>query len=363
MHGLALQICHAVGDYGRTEARSRHESSTILKPHKHHLPLEPGSRLRFALVMTEASAPRPIIIDTDPGQDDAVAILLALASPELDVVGITAVAGNVPLALTEKNARKICELAGRDDVPVFAGAVRPLMRDLVTAEYVHGKTGLDGPDLPEPQMALQSEHAVDFIIRTLSERRITLCPLGPLTNIAMAFNRAPHIVDNVEEIVLMGGGCFEGGNVTPAAEFNIFVDPHAADVVFRSGVKITVMPLDVTHQALTTRLRVQAFRDLGTPVGTAVAELLDFFERFDEEKYGTDGGPLHDPNVIAYLLRPDLYRGRHINVSVETGSELTMGMTVADYWRVTDRPANATWMRYVDADGFFGLLTERIARF
>ena len=306
-------------------------------------------------------AQRPIIIDTDPGQDDAVAILLALASPELEVLGITAVAGNVPLALTEKNARKVCELAGRPDVPVFAGAVRPLMRPLVTAEYVHGKTGLDGPDLPEPTMPLQDRHAVDFLIDTLSRRKVTLCALGPLTNLAMAFNRAPQIVSNVAEIVLMGGGLFEGGNTTPAAEFNIFVDPHAADVVFRCGAPITVMPLDLTHQALTTRARVARFRALGTRVGGAVADLLDFFERFDEEKYGTDGGPLHDPNVIAYLLRPDLYRGRHVNVEIETGSERTMGMTVADYWRVTGRTANATWMRHVDADGFFDLLTERIA--
>jgi len=305
---------------------------------------------------------RPIIIDTDPGQDDAVAILLALAAPELEVLGITAVAGNVPLALTTVNALKICELAGRTDIPVYSGAIRPLVRPLVTAEYVHGKTGLDGPDLPAPTMKLQDQHAVDFIIDTLKSQRATLCPLGPLTNIAMAFNRAPEIVDQVDEIVLMGGGLFEGGNVTPAAEFNIYVDPHAADVVFRSGAKITVMPLDLTHQALTSRARVQAFRDIGSKVGEAVADLLDFFERYDEEKYGTEGGPLHDPNVIAYLLEPGLYQGRFVNVEVETGSELTMGMTVADYWGTSGRPANATWMRDVDDAGFFRLLTERIAR-
>lgn len=306
------------------------------------------------------STARPIIIDTDPGQDDAVAILLALASPELDLRGITAVAGNVPLALTEVNARKICELAGRPDVPVYSGASRPLMRALVTAENVHGKTGLDGPELPAPTMPLQGQHAVDFIVETLREGPATICALGPLTNIAEALNRAPEIADNIPQIVLMGGGCFEGGNVTPAAEFNIYVDPHAADVVFRSGRPIVVMPLDLTHQALTSRDRVARFREMGTKTGTAVAELLDFFERFDEEKYGTDGGPLHDPNVIAYLLRPELYRGRHINVEIETRSELTMGMTVADYWNVTDRAANATWMRDVDADGFFELLVERI---
>jgi len=306
-------------------------------------------------------SPLPIIIDTDPGQDDAVAILLALASLELDVLGITAVAGNVPLALTELNARKICELAGKPDTKVFAGAVRPLVRDLVTAEYVHGKTGLNGPDLPAPTMPLQPRHAVDFLVETLQAQRATLCALGPLTNIAMALNRAPEIADNIDEIVLMGGGLFEGGNVTPAAEFNIYVDPHAADVVFRSGVKITVVPLDLTHFALTTRARVEAFRDAGTPACVAVAELLDFFERFDVEKYGSDGGPLHDPNVIAYLLRPDLYRGRFINLEVETSSELTMGMTVADWWGVSGRDPNVTYLRYVDDAGFFDLLLERIS--
>ncbi|MBR2688348.1 MAG: nucleoside hydrolase [Aquamicrobium sp.] len=308
---------------------------------------------------------RKIIIDTDPGQDDAVAILLALASPELDVVGITAVAGNVPLQLTEKNALKICELAGRRDVKVFSGAIRPLVRQLVTAEHVHGKTGLDGPDLPEPTMKLQEQHAVDFIVETLMREEpgtITLCPLGPLTNVALALVREPRIAPRIKEIVLMGGGFFEGGNVTPAAEFNIYVDPHAADVVFRSGVPIVVMPLDVTHKALTTARRVEAFRKMGSKVGDATAALLDFFERFDEEKYGTDGGPLHDPCVIAYLLKPDLFKGRHCNVSVETASDLTMGMTVIDWWGVTDRPKNATVMRDIDSDGFFALLTERLGR-
>ena len=309
--------------------------------------------------------PRRIIIDTDPGQDDAIAILLALGSPELEVVGITAVAGNVPLALTEKNARKICELAGRPDIKVYPGAVRPLVRRPVTAEHVHGKTGLDGPSLPEPTMPLQEQHAVDFIVETVMNEEsgsITLCPLGPLTNIALALNREPRIAPRIREIVLMGGGFFEGGNVTPTAEFNIYVDPHAADVVFHSGIPIVVMPLDVTHKALTTAKRVQAFRALGSKVGEAAAALLDFFERFDEEKYGTDGGPLHDPCVIAYLLRPELFNGRQCNVAVEIASELTMGMTVVDWWGVTDRPKNALVMRDIDADGFFALLTERLGR-
>jgi purine nucleosidase len=310
--------------------------------------------------------PRKIIIDTDPGQDDAVAILLALASPaEIEVLGVVAVAGNVPLALTERNARIVCELAGRPETPVFAGCDAPLQRKLVTAEHVHGKTGLDGPQLPDPRMPLQTEHGVDFIIRTLRERpahTVTLCPLGPLTNIAQAFLRAPDIIPRVQQIVLMGGAYFEVGNITPAAEFNIYVDPEAADIVFRSGVPLVVMPLDVTHKALTSRARVEAFRAMGSEPGRMVAEWTDFFERFDMQKYGSDGAPLHDPTVIAYLIRPDLFTGRHINVMVETGSDLTLGMTVADWWGVTDRPANALFMGDIDAEGFFALLTERIAR-
>ncbi len=307
---------------------------------------------------------RKIIIDTDPGQDDALAILLAFASPELDVVGITVVAGNVPLPLTEKNARKICELAGRPDQKVYIGADKPLVRALVTAEHVHGKTGLDGPDLPEPKMKLQAQHAVDFIVETImsaAEKEITLCALGPLTNIALALTREPRIASKIREIVLMGGGFFEGGNITPTAEFNIYVDPEAAQAVFASGIPIVVHPLDVTHKALTTARRVEKFRQMGTEVGTATAQLLDFFERFDEEKYGTDGGPLHDPNVIAYLLKPGLYSGRLCNVEIETASDLTLGMTVVDWWGVTKRKPNALVLRDMDSDGFFDLLTERLA--
>jgi purine nucleosidase len=307
---------------------------------------------------------RKIIIDTDPGQDDAVAILLALASPELDVLALTTVAGNVPLALTTRNARQIVELTGRP-TPVHAGCDRPLKRKLVTAEYVHGKTGLDGIPLPEPAHPLQPEHAVDVLIDTLRREApgtVTLCPLGPLTNIATAFQRAPDIIPRVAEIVLMGGAYFEVGNVTPAAEFNIYVDPEAAEIVFKSGVPLVVMPLDVTHKALTSRAWVEEMRALGTPVGQAVASWTDFFERFDTAKYGSEGAPLHDPCVIAYLLEPALFHGRHINVEIETGSELTLGMTVADWWRVTKREPNAMFMGSVDRDGFYRLLTERLGR-
>ena len=310
--------------------------------------------------------PRKIIIDTDPGQDDALAILLALASPEdIDVLGIVAVAGNVPLSLTARNIRVICELAGRRDVPCFAGSDRPLERPLVTAEHVHGKTGLDGADLPEPTMPLDPRHGVDFIIDTLRAQgpgTVTLCPLGPLTNIAAAFRRAPDIVARVQEIVLMGGAYFEVGNITPAAEFNIFADPEAAETVVKSGARITMIPLDLTHKALTSKARIAAFRNMGTRVGTAVAGWLDFFERFDVQKYGSEGGPLHDPCVIAFLLDPQLFAGRFINVEIETRSPLTLGMTVADWWGVTDRPRNVMFLKEIHTEGFYSLLTERIAR-
>ncbi|MBB5722042.1 purine nucleosidase [Loktanella ponticola] len=310
--------------------------------------------------------PRKIIIDTDPGQDDAVAILLALASPEdLDVLGVVAVAGNVPLPLTQKNTRIVCELAGFPETKVFAGCDAPMQRKLITAEHVHGSTGLDGPEMADPVMTLQDQHGVDFIIETLRAEpagTVTLCPLGPLTNIGTAFKNAPDIVEKVQEIVLMGGGYFEQGNITPAAEFNIYVDPEAADIVMKSGVPITIMPLDVTHKALTTKARVDKFRAMGTKVGDMVAAWTDFFERFDKEKYGSEGAPLHDPTVIAYLIQPDLFQGRHINVEIETKSELTLGVTVADWWGVSGREPNATFMKDIDADGFFDLLATRLAR-
>ncbi len=309
---------------------------------------------------------RKIIIDTDPGQDDAVAILLALGSPdELDILGLTAVAGNVPLELTAKNARIVLEVAGRKDVPVYAGCDRPISRPLVTAEHVHGQTGLDGPELFEPSFPVQDKSAVDFIIETLRhepEGSVTLCTLGALTNVATAFNQAPDIVGRVKELVMMGGGYFEGGNITPAAEFNIYVDPEAANIVMNSGVPVVMMPLDVTHKVLTRKERVAKIAALNTPVSKFVVEMLEFFERFDVEKYGSDGGPLHDPTVIAYLLKPELFSGRDCNVEIEVTSPLTLGMTVVDWWQVTRRPHNATVMHGIDADGFFELLIERLAR-
>ena len=240
------------------------------------------------------AAPRPIIIDTDPGQDDAIAILAALAAPELEVLGITAVAGNVPLELTARNARILVELAGRPDVPVFAGCDRPLRRDLVTAEHVHGKTGIDGADLPEPATALQPQHAVEWMTETLlaaGEREITICPVGPMTNVATVLENTPEAASRIREIVCMGGGFFGGGNTTPTAEFNVFVDPDAAQIVLHSGAPVTMLPLDVTHKALMTDAWIDQVRALGTRTGAAAAGMLDFYERFDVDKYGTTGGP------------------------------------------------------------------------
>lgn len=306
-----------------------------------------------------------VIIDTDPGQDDAVAILLALASPkEINLLGLTAVAGNVPLNLTVKNARTICELAKMKNISIFKGCDKPLKRNLVTAEHVHGKTGLDGIILPEPTMPIKESHAVDFIIETIRENprhAITICALGPLTNIAMALKKAPDIAIKIKQIILMGGAYFEVGNITPTAEFNIYVDPEAAKIVFNSGVKLIILPLDVTHKALISEDRVNAFKKIGTPVAKAVSEWTNFFERFDKEKYGSVGAPLHDPCVIAYLLDPSIFTGRYINVEIETESDLTRGMTVADWWRVTDRKPNALFIGNLDPDRFFKLLTERLS--
>ena len=308
---------------------------------------------------------RRIIIDCDPGQDDAVCLFLAFASrEELDLLGITTVAGNVPLERTQQNARQMCDIAGVSDVPVFAGCDRPLRRALLTAEHVHGRTGIDGVDVVDPLTPLEEQHAVDFIIDALrAHDAVTLVPTGPLTNIATAMTRAPELLPKIEQIVLMGGAMREGGNYSPSAEFNVLVDPDAAKVVFNCGRPITAMGLDVTHQVLSTRERVARIREIGNPVSAATAGMLSFFQRHDSAKYGADGAPLHDPCTVAWLLRPDLFKTKHVNVSVETESELTIGHTAVDFWHVTDRPRNAMWAYHVDAAGFYELLFERLARF
>lgn len=310
---------------------------------------------------------RPIIIDCDPGQDDAVNLLLAMSSPdELQILGITTVAGNVPLALTERNARLMCDIAGRGDIPVFAGCARPLVRRLVTAEAVHGRTGIDGIEIREPQTPLQERHAVDFIVDTLaaaSDDSVTLVPTGPLTNVAMAMVKAPAIVSKIRGIVLMGGAMREGGNHSPSAEFNILVDPHAAHVVFDCGRPIVAMGLDVTHQVLATPERLQRIRALGNRVSDATAGMLEFYSRHDSLKYGIAGSPLHDPCTVAYLLRPEIFSGKDCNIEVEIHSELTAGHTAVDFWGVSGRRENAVWIHDVDDDAFYDLLIERLGRF
>jgi purine nucleosidase len=307
---------------------------------------------------------RKIIIDCDPGQDDAVMLLLALACPDVfDILGITTVAGNVPLNLTQRNARIMCELAGRTDIPVYAGCEKPMRLELITAENVHGKTGIDGVEIYEPVMPLQDQHGVDFIIETLlkaDDNSVTLVPTGPLTNIGQAISRQVDILPKIKEIVLMGGAMREGGNTTPSAEFNILEDPDAAQIVMHCGRPLTIVPLDVTHQALVSRERLEQIRSLNSPVGSAVVGMMEFFNRFDSEKYGSDGAPLHDPCTIAYLLKPELFEGKMCNVEIETGSELTRGHTAVDFWGVSDRTRNAMWLYKVDADGFFELLIDRL---
>jgi len=310
--------------------------------------------------------PRPIIIDTDPGHDDALALLLAFASPEeIDLRGITTVAGNVPLALTTKNALKLCELAGMQNVAVYAGCSGPMLRELVTAEYIHGVTGLDGPVLPEPTKRVEPRHAVDFLIDELlaaDDGEMTVCLLGPMTNLALALIKQPDIVAKIGEVVLMGGSFHAGGNVTPTAEFNVYVDPHAASVVFNSGIPLTIMPLDVTHRAQALPERIAALRSMGTPIAGVISQMLEFVGRFDVARYGFEGFPLHDPCVIAYLLEPGIFIGRAAAVIVDIGDGPSLGATVADWWGTTVRPVNATVMMDLDDDRYFEVLTERIAR-
>ncbi len=304
--------------------------------------------------------PRRIIIDTDPGQDDALAILLALASPEVDVLAITTVAGNVPQPLVTDNARALLELVGRTEIPVYRGCERPLLRPLVTAEYVHGPTGIDGATLPHPEVATEPGHAVDLIVEACldaGDERITLCPIGPLTNIGMAIAKEPRIAGAIEEVVWMGGAFDEAGNTTPLAEFNAFVDPHAAHIVIDSGVPLTIFPLDVTHRALMTPDIVDRLAATDRPVARAAAGMVRYYEQYDMEKYDIPGAPMHDPCVIAYLVDPSLFATRRSGVAIDHVSDATMGNTVFD----PSADHEALVALDVDADRFFDLLVERIA--
>lgn len=303
-----------------------------------------------------------LIIDCDPGVDDAIALLLAF-SAQLPIIGITTVAGNVPLNLTYSNARKICALANRTDIPVYAGCPRPMMRPLTTAADVHGATGLQGADLPEPTTEETSQHAVSFLIEQLlnAKEPITIAALGPLTNIAVALIQCPQIADHIEQLVIMGGSMGQG-NITPSAEFNIYVDPHAAQVVLTAGIPTTLITLDTTHTVLTTPQRLEAIRTIGNPVSTAAAGMLSFYGKTDLERYGLPGGPLHDPCVIAYLLKPELFTTRRVNLQVETAGENTIGRTVVD-WHGESKDASVQVIETVDTEGFYTLLTKALTRF
>lgn len=309
---------------------------------------------------------RRIVIDTDPGKDDAVAILLALAAPEaLEIVSITSVAGNVPLARTTENALALLELGGRTDVPVYPGCTRPMVRPPVTAEHVHGETGLQGLVLPAAVAAPQPQHAVDHLIELLLREpagSITLCLLGPATNLAMALVKAPEIAPRIAEVVWMAGARSEGGNVTPAAEYNVYADPEAAAVLLASGIPLTLLPLDLTHQVLMTRDRLLKLRTVDTAAARATCVMFGDADGNPQRERERDGIPLHDPCVIAHLLDPTLFRGRLIHVAVETASPLTAGMTIADWFDVTGRAPNATWLNEADADRFFALLKDRLSR-
>jgi len=302
--------------------------------------------------------PTPILIDCDPGHDDAIALLLALGSPEVELLGVTTVHGNQTLEKTTTNALRVLELAGRTDVAVAAGADRPLRRDLVVAAHVHGESGLDGPVLPEPTTEPVAQEAADFLAERIVDGTV-LVPTGPLTNIAGFLERHPGAAAKVAEIVLMGGAIAEG-NMTPAAEFNIWADPEAAQAVFHSGIDVTMVGLDVTHRALLTSDDAERLRSTGT-IGAFVADLVEFFKVFHQETYGWDGAPIHDAVAVAEVIRPGLVTTRLRNVEIETVSELCRGRTVVDLWRRTDREPNARVGVGIDTEGFFRLLTERIA--
>ena len=306
----------------------------------------------------------PVIIDCDPGQDDALMLFLALNAPELDIRGLIAVAGNVSMEKIKRNLAMLVDIVDRRDVPVFVGCNRPMVRDLVTAEHVHGETGINGIELFEPKTQLQDQHGVDFIIdelRSAQDNGTTIVATGPLTNIAMALVKAPDIADKINQIVIMGGACFEGGNITPSAEFNIYVDPHACDVVLQCGRPIILFGLDVTHKVMTTKSRVKAIKAIGNPVSQIAAGMLDFFGKYDSEKYSSGGAPLHDPCTVAWLLKPDLFKLKSCHVAVETKSELTMGHTAVDFWQVTGQKPNVEWAYDVDAEAFFQLLNDRLS--
>lgn len=310
---------------------------------------------------------RTVIIDTDPGQDDAIAILFALgAGDQLDLRAITAVAGNVPLALTERNARIVRDWAGKThSLPVYAGCPKPLMRGLTTAANVNGRSGLDGVTLHAPLGPLEKPHAVTYLIDTLraaAPGSITLVGIGPLTNLAIALTAAPEGVQALREIVIMGGAWFERGNITPTAEFNVYVDPEAASIVLGAGAPITVVPRDVSVKAPITPARIAAFRALNNRCGAIVADIMSAQVAFQQRRIGVASAPMYDPCAIGYLIDPTMFGGRRVNVAVETTGPLALGETVVDWNGRSKRPANAKWLTDVDAERFYDTLHARISR-
>lgn len=315
---------------------------------------------------TLQAAPRDVIIDTDPGADDVVALLLAMASPEdLNIRAITTVAGNVRLDKTSRNARLAREWGGREDIPIYAGAGRPLVRKPIYADDIHGQEGLEGVKVHAPKQALAQGNAVQYLVDTLSgaePHSITVAMLGPQTNLALALIQKPEIVKGIKEVVVMGGAHFNGGNITPVAEFNLYADPHAAEVVLASGVKITYVPLDLTHKVITSNARFKQLAAIDNQAGRRVVGILDAYVKHDMDLYGMPGGPVHDASVIAYLIKPELFSGRRVHMEVDSREGPTFGQTVVDWYAVLKRPANVLWLNEGDAQGFFDLLSERLAR-
>jgi purine nucleosidase len=320
----------------------------------------------FSATAAQAAERRDLIIDTDPGADDVVALLLALASKdELNVLAITTVAGNVRIDKTSRNARLAREWAGREEVPVYAGAGRPLVRPPIYAENIHGKEGLPGVQVHEPKKGLAKGNAVQYLVETLSKaapHSITIAMLGPQTNLALALIQAPEITQGIKEVVVMGGAHFNGGNITPVAEFNLYADPDAAKVVLASGVKLTYVPLDVTHKILTSEQRLKQIEALNNNAGKLVGDILNEYVKADMVHYGLPGGPVHDASVIAWLLKPELFTGRQINVVIDSREGPGFGQTVADWYDTLSQPKNVFWIENGDAQGFFDLLTQRLAR-
>ncbi|ATL93144.1 pyrimidine-specific ribonucleoside hydrolase RihA [Aeromonas sp. CU5] len=307
----------------------------------------------------------PVILDCDPGHDDAIALILALASPELKVLAVTTSAGNQTPDKTLNNALRILTLLGRDDIPVVAGAPKPLARELIIADNVHGESGLDGPKLPDPAFAPQAMTGIELMAKCLREspEPVTLVPTGPLTNIALLLAAHPELKPRIARIVLMGGAA-GAGNWTPAAEFNIYVDPQAADMVFKSDIPITMCGLDVTHEAQVMDEDIERVRAITNPVAQCVAGLLDFFMIYHRDpKWGFAGAPLHDPCTIAWLLAPELFHGVECRVDIETRGEHTVGMTVVDRYGLTGKPANALVLLGLDRPGFIDLLVTRLRAF